>query len=189
MSSLSKTMCFHVIFFIFLWKTSCCHAHIWSQKTSVCQTYTILLVKKVNKKSPFYFDFHEKIFSLMPIWQKRPFSKKYPALMLICCQKNVHSLKNTVLSCHFFQIFMKTHIVMPIFGQTSVNSVKTTLDYGPKKSIGCPFFQFLTKNHYCHSHILSKKPPFPGKQAALMPIFSQKTLIFSKARHSHIIFL
>ena len=104
--------------------------------------------------------------------KKRPFSEKHGAVMSF-----------------FFQIFMKTHIVMPIFGQTSVNSVKTTLDYGPKKSIGCPFFQFLTKNHYCHSHILSKKPPFPGKQAALMPIFSQKTLIFSKARHSHIIFL
>ena len=30
---------------------------------------------------------------------------------------------------------------MPIFGPENVNSVKTTLYYGPKMSIECPFFQ------------------------------------------------
>ena len=89
--------------------------------------------------------------------------------------KNVHSLKNTkCFHAHmllkktsifsktrcshiiFFKFSWKTHVAMPIFGQKSHNSVKTTLDYGPKKSKGWPFFRFFTKNYCCHSHILSK---------------------------------
>ena len=62
------------------------------------------------------------------------------------CQKNLHSLKNTMLSCNFFQIFHeKPPSVMPIFGKKNVNSVITTLQYGTKKSIGCPFFRYFTK--------------------------------------------
>ena len=135
------------------------------KKCQFCQTYTILLAKKVNRKSPFYFDFHKKIIYLMPIWQKCPFSKKYPALMLICGQKTSILWKTRCSHVIFFFNFSgKTHVVMPIFGQKSVNSVKTTLDYGPKKSIGWPFFRFLIKNH------------------------CQKTSIFIKARPSHIFY-
>ena len=107
------------------------------------------------------------------------FHEKIPALMTIFCQKNVHSLKNKLLSCLYFVkksilsktlrshvIFFsnfswKTPAVMPIFGQKNVNSVKTTLYYGSKKSIGCPFF-----------------PIFHEKINALMPIFYQKYVYF-----------
>ena len=80
--------------------------------------------------------------------------------MSIFYEKNVHSLKNTVLSCHYFQIFHeKPNSVSPIFVQKNVNSVITTLQYGTKKSIGCPFFSI-----------------FHEKIIALMPIFCQKNV-------------
>ena len=102
--------------------------------------------------------------------------------MPIFCQKNVHPLKNTVLSCHFFQIFHeKSHAVMPIFGQINVNSVKNTLYYLSKKSIWCPFLPiFLEKKNCTHAHILSKKRPFSKKQTGLMPIFCQKNVLSLK---------
>ena len=90
------------------------------------------------------------------------FSRKNNFLLLICCKKN-HSVKNTLLSspyfcrknanpfkntmlsCHFLQIFdEKTQAVMRVFGQKSFDSIKTKLYYGLKKSIGYPFFQFFT---------------------------------------------
>ena len=61
--------------------------------------------------------------------------------MPIFCRKIVHSLKNTLLTCIFFQIFYKkTPAVMSIFGPKNVNSVETTLYFESKTSIGCPFF-------------------------------------------------
>ena len=62
---------------------------------------------------------------------------------------------------------------MPIFGQKNVNSVKTTLYYGPTKSIGCPFFPI------CHEKI-----------TALMPIFGQKNVLSLEKKlcsHAHIL--
>ena len=78
------------------------------------------LIKNVNsikttlyyepKKSiwcPFFPISHGKIIPFMPIFcKKRPFSKKHAALKSRFCQKNGHSLKNTVLLCHFFKFFM-----------------------------------------------------------------------------------
>ena len=74
------------------------------------------------KRMPFFF---------LPIFQG-----KIAALMPIFCQKIVQSPKNTVLSCHLLQIFIKNPRVMPIFSQKSVGAVKT----GLKKSIGSPSF-------------------------------------------------
>ena len=104
--------------FFFFMKTPCCHAHIWS-KSQFCQNYTILWPKKVNRM-PFFSDFSRKNhLSHAHIWsKKRPFSKKHNALMPTFCPKNVYSLNNTVLSCHFFIIFHeKPPSVMPIFGK------------------------------------------------------------------------
>ena len=129
---------------------------ICGQKTSILSKQPILWAKKVNRM-PFFSDFsrenrcsHAHILS-----KKLPFSKKHAALMTIFCQKNVHSVKNTVLLCHFFQIFHeKPPAVMPTFGHNDVDSVKTTLYYGPKNSIGCLFSDFSRKNHCSNTHIL-----------------------------------
>ena len=136
-SILSKTQCSHVIFFNFLWKIPYCHAHIWSKNVNSVKTALYYGPTK-SIGCPFFPICHEKITALMPIFgQKNVHSlEKHTALMPIFCQKNVHSLKNTVLSCHFFFIFHeKPPAFMPIFGQNNVNSVKTTLYYGPKKSM------------------------------------------------------
>merc|ERR1712083_473779 len=56
--------------------------------------------------------------------------------------KNRPISQKQIASCNFFLIFNeKIPTVMPIFGPENVNSVKTTLYYGPKMSIECPFFQ------------------------------------------------
>ena len=91
------------------------------------------------------------------IWSKKcPFFRKHGSLM------------------SFFQILRKTNVVMPIFGQKSVNSVKTTLDYGPKKSIGCLFPDFYKKSLLSLPYFV-KKTSILGKQPTVMPIISQKT--------------
>merc|ERR1712083_405593 len=56
--------------------------------------------------------------------------------------KNRPISQKQIASCNFFLIFHeKIPAVMPIFGPENVNSVKTTLYYGPKMSIEYPFFQ------------------------------------------------
>ena len=76
---------------------------------------------------------------------------------------------------------------MPIFGQKNVNSVKTTLYYGPKKSIGCPFFPIfhekITAAIFCQKKVHSLK-----NTLLLCPYFVKKTSILSKTQCSHVIF-
>ena len=78
-------------------------------------------------------------------------------------------LLKTKCSHVFFSFFHKNlPALMHMIGKKSVNSVKTTLYYGPIKSIGCPFFPI--------SH---------EKITALMSIFCQKRP-FSKKNSSHV---
>ena len=87
----------------------------------------------------------------------RLFFKEQTALKSMFCQKNVHSVKNT-LPCHFFLVFYeKSPAFKPIFGKKNVGFVKITLYFGSKKLIGCPSFLI-----------------FHGKKIALMHIFCQK---------------
>ena len=72
------------------------------------------------------------------------------------CQKHVHSLKNTMLSCNFFLIFHEKHpSVMPIFGKKT--SILSKLYYILSKS-QCSLV-IKKKNH--------EKPP------PVMPMFGQ----------------
>ena len=89
----------------------------------------------------------------------------------------MHSLKNTVLSCLFFYFLWKIPYCHAHIWSKNVNSVKTTLYYGPTKSIGCPFFPI------CHEKITALMPIFGQKNVhslekhtALMPIFCQKNV-------------
>ena len=87
--------------------------------------------------------------------------------MPIFSQKNVHSLKNTVLLCRFFQIFHENPAAaMPIFGPKKVNSFKTIW---AKKVNRMPFFPI--------SH---------EKITALMPIFCQQNANSLKTHFSHV---
>ena len=99
--------------------------------------------------------------------------------MSIFCQKNVHSLKNTVLSYHFFQIFNeKPSAAMLIFVSKNVNSFKNKQYHVLKKSIGCTFFRFFTKKplfsfpYFVNKTIISKKDTHSLKSTVLSCLFS-----------------
>ena len=83
----------------------------------------------------------------------------------------------------------KIPAVKPIFGQKHVNSVKTPLYYGFKKSIGYPFFLlFFTKKTavmaiFCQKHVL-----FHKNTPLSCPNFVQKTNSLKHTVHSYHIF-
>ena len=135
---------------------------IFDQKRQFYLNYTILWAKKVNMMHFFFPISQGKIIAFMPIFcKKRPFSKKHAALKSRFCQKNGHSVKNTVLPCHFFKFFMTNPLLStPYLVKKNVNTVKMTLWYRPKTSI--PFFsRFSLKSNNFHAHILSEKHPLP----------------------------
>ena len=106
--------------------------------------------------------------------------------MPIFCRKNVHSFRNAVLLCQFFQNFhQKPLAVMPIFDQKHQFYQNYTIIWAKKVNV-MPFFSdFSRKNHRSHAHILSEKCPFFQKHCALMWIlskFSSKT----PCCHAHI---
>ena len=114
------------------------------QKSQQDALFFRFFTKKSLLSCPYLFKKNSLKNTLLSCPYKRPFSQKHGALM------------------SFFQIFHeKAPVVMPILGQKNVISVKTTLYYGKKKSVGCSFFQ---------------KRPFPKKQTALMPIFCPKNV-------------
>ena len=99
--------------------------------------------------------------------------------MPIFYQKYVYSLKNALcsqahilLKKHAFSKKLYSHVIFsqifdekpsavkPLFYQKTVNSVKTTLYFGFKKSMGDSCF-----------------PVFQGKMTVVIPIFCQKTSI------------
>ena len=165
------------MYFFQIFMKNLLHVHIWSKKHQFCQTYTIL-AKKVNRKPFFFSIFTKKIISLRPYDKKVHCLKKQTALMLIFGQKSVHFLKNTMLSCHFFQIFMKNPCCHAHIWSEKCKLCQNYLYYMPKQSIGCPFFQLFTKNHCCHSHILTKKRTFSEKKLLSCPYLVRKRQIF-----------
>ena len=85
----------------------------------------------------------------MPIfYQKYVCSlKKHCSQGHILSKKRPFSKKKTVLSWYFSQIFNENSSTPnPIFDPKSVNSVKTSLYYGPTKSIRCLSFPIFHGN-------------------------------------------
>ena len=80
---------------------------IFDQKTSILSKQHYIMSQRSQQDALFLRFLTKKLSLLCPYFvKKRPLSKKHTALKSIFCQKNVHSLKNTVLLCHFFKIFM-----------------------------------------------------------------------------------
>ena len=182
------------LFSNFSWKTprTVILIPIFVQKTSNLSKLHYIKVKNSQEDALFSDFLRKKHFSLAHI---RPFSKNHTGLMPIYCRKNVHPLKNTMLSYHFVQILWKNQDVMPIFGQKCVDSVKTTLYYGLKKLIWYPFSDFLRKNHCSNTHILWKNAHslktdcfhviffFMKNPMLPCPYLVQKTSILSKEHY------
>ena len=95
-SILSKTLALHIIFTIFLSKTPALMP-IFAQKyvNSINTTLHYGAKNSISRK--------KTMLSCPSLVNKLPFSKKDATPIPIFCQKNVHSHKNVVISCHFFQ--------------------------------------------------------------------------------------
>ena len=104
MPILSKTQCSHVTFFLISNEKHLCHVHIWL-KTINSVKPTLYYGQKKSIGCPFFR------FLCLYFINKRPFSKKHTALMPIFCQYSALSLKNTILSCHFFEIFKENPLL------------------------------------------------------------------------------
>ena len=116
---------------------------IFDQKTTILSKQHYIMSQR-SQYDALFFRFITKKSSLLCV-KKRPISKKHTALKSIFCQKNVHSLKSTVLLCHFFKIFMKNPLLSrPYLVKKRQFSQKYIIIW-PNKSIGCPFFRFFTK--------------------------------------------
>ena len=116
--------------------------------------------------------------------------------MPIFCQKNVHSLKNIVLSCHFFKSSLKTHfrhfhiwskkrrfywnyaVVWTNPYLVKATSILLELSYSmDQKTWYNPLFPDLwRKTHSSHAYFLSKKCPFSKIHNAFMPIFCEQNI-------------
>ena len=80
---------------------------IFDQKTSILSKQHYIMSQRSQYDALFFPISQGKIIAFMPIFfKKRPFSKKHAALKSRFCQKNGHSVINTVLLCHFFKFFM-----------------------------------------------------------------------------------
>ena len=109
--------------------------------------------------------------------------------MPIFCQKNVSSLKNIALMSFFFKFLMKNLYQHAYNWSKNANSVKNILYYGPKDSIGCPFFlDFSRKIDALMPIYCQKNRPFCEKQVALMPIYCQDKVHSLKTLSSRVIF-
>ena len=130
---------------------------IWSKKHQFCQT-TLFYGPKKKSIGYIFSDYSRKKQPLScPYFVgKRPFRKTHTFLKPICCHKKIPFSQKQCALMSFLQIFIeRPPAVKSIFGPKNANFVKTTLYYGPKKSIGCLFFSdFPRKNNYSHTHIL-----------------------------------
>ena len=123
------------------WKTLASRSYLIKKNLNYVKTKVYYGPK--NSIGSLFFKFLTKksLLSCLYFVKKRQFSRKLTALMPIFCQKKrPFSQKHSAPMSFFSNFHEKSLPVMPIFGQKNVNSVKTTLYFGPKKSIGYLFF-------------------------------------------------
>ena len=188
-SILSKTQCSHVIYFKFFMKNPPCHSHISPKNVNSAKTTLYFGPKKIRMPLFSYLSRKNKCSHAHILSKKHPFSKKHTAVMPRACQINVHSLKNTVLSCNFFQFFYENSPALIPFSHKKRKFCQKYTILWVKKLDRMPFFSdFLQKKHCSYTHILSKnvhclktrcsnthilsnKRPFCQKHNALMSFF------------------
>ena len=143
---------------------------IFGQKTSILLKLHYFMVIKVTRM-PFLFRFFTKksLLSWKYFIKNTYILKKTHCSHAHISQKNVHSLKNTMLSCAFFSNFSwKTPAVVHMIGQ------KTSI---------------LSKLHSILGQKSHRMPFFPishEKITALMSIFCKKNVNSLKINSSHL---
>ena len=133
-SILSRAKWSHVIFIKFIIKNSLLSCPYLVRNMSIRLKLYYIMGQKSNQDALSLRFFTKKLLlSCAFLSKKRTFSKEHTLLTTIFCQKTVHFLKNTMLSCQVFQNFHeKPPAAMPIFGQKNINSVKALLHFWPK---------------------------------------------------------
>ena len=127
---------------------------------------------------PFFSISHEKINALMPIFffKKRQFSINKQLSCPYFVKKDVQSLKNTAISCHFFKFLIKTPTLMPIICQKTSILSKLHHLMGHKSRQDALFYRFSRKIGCSQTHILSKIRLFSKKHIALKSMYCQKNV-------------
>ena len=111
---------------------------------------------------------------------KRPLSKNQTALMLIFCQKNVHSLKNTMLSCHFFFIYMIYPCCHARIWSANCQFCQNYIKLWTKKVNRMPFFLISHKKSVLSFPFFVKKRPFSENKLLLCQYWGKKHQFFQK---------
>ena len=140
-------------------KTSCCHARIWSKKTSILLNVPYIIDQK-SKQEAVFFDFHEKIISLIPRGQKYSFSKKQTALMLIFCHKTSILSKTLCSRVIFFLIFMIHPCCHARIWSKKCQFCQNYIKLWTKKVYRMPFFPISHKKSFLSFPYFVKKRPF-----------------------------
>ena len=127
---------------------------------------TLFYGHKSQKDALFVPLFHEKIPALMLIfYQKYVYSLKTHCSHTHISQKNVHSLKNSVLSCAFFSNFSwKTPAVVHMIGQKMSILSKLHSILGQKSQYDVLFSYFSQKKLLLLCPYFVKKRSFSKKK-------------------------
>ena len=143
---------------------------------------------------PFFSNFsrksscsHTHILSKIRLFSK---NKKQTALKSMFHQKNVHSLKNTVLSCHLFSSFLwKTPCCQAHIWSKKRQICQNYTIFWVQKVNRMPLFSDFHGKIICsNAHILQKHRSISKKHLLLCPYFVQKTSILTKTNCSQNIF-
>ena len=152
-------------------------------KVWICQT--TLDYGPKSQQDALFSDFIPKITAVIPmLCQKNVLSRQTNCPYVV---KNVFFFKNTALSYHFFNFSWKTHYCRAHIWSKTREFCQNYIGLWTKKVNTMPFFPIFYQKSLLSFQCFVKTSIF-GKQAALVPIFCQKTSFFSKTRRSHVIF-
>ena len=128
MSILSKNSALMSFFSNCVWKTPFCHAHDWSKSVKSVKTKLYC----APKRSIGWYFFRKKIIAFMPIFCQKTSILLKKHLFCPYFVKKMFILSKTLCSHVIFQkFFIKTTYCHAQNRSENVNSVKTTLFYGP----------------------------------------------------------
>ena len=143
MSILHKHIALMSFFWNFLWKPLLSRPQFVKKTSILSRLHYILWAQKVNSMPVFPIS-RKKMLSCPCFIEKRPFSKN-KLLSCACFVMQTSILSKTLCSdVIFFHILHeKLLLSCPYLVQKNVNSAKTRLYFGPKKSKGCLFFSIF----------------------------------------------
>ena len=153
-SILSKILCSHAFFSNFSFKTLCCHAHIWPENVNSSKQHYIMDQNSQQDALFFRFFMKKSMLSCPYFDNKTSIVIKRHCSNAHILLKNVHSLKNTVLSCHFFKYVMKNPLQScPYLFKTTSNLSKLHYIMRPKSQQDDLFSRYLFACTYFNSKI------------------------------------